>query len=133
MKAETISFGMALTTDAKLELRAVYADEQSAKDAERAVKAAADLGRKQLAEPKREMEAMLKGRPGAPKPRPIEELPKSIGGLVGLGAINTLDEFLADLPVKRSGNELAVTVHMPSIGGAYVGFASISAGFSVLM
>ena len=128
LKAESVSFGMALTTDAKVELRAVYADAQAATDAENAVKSAAALARKQLAEPTAQMEEMLKGPVGTKKPRPIDDLPKAIGGLVGLGAIKTLDEFLAAPPVKRNGTELAVSVNVPSMVGAYAGMAGVSAG-----
>jgi hypothetical protein len=128
LKAESVSLGMALTTDAKVELRAVYANDQDAKEAERAVKSAAELGRKQLTEPIAEMEALVKGPVGGPRPRPIEDLPKAVGGLVGLGAAKTLDDFLANPPVKRNGGELTVTVHLPPVAGAYLGVMGAGAG-----
>ena len=58
----------------------------------------------------------------------MDELPKAIGGLVGLGAVKTLDDFLANPPVKRNGTELTLTVHMPSIAGGYLGVMGVGAG-----
>ena len=129
LKAQAISFGMALTTDAKVELRAVYMNELSAIDAEKAVKAAAERGRKALAEPKAEVELALNGPKNGAKPRPMDDLPKAVAALVALGGINTLDEFLANPPVKRTGTELAVTTNIPSLGGAYIGTMAMGVGF----
>ena len=116
LKADSMAVGVVFGTGMKMDLRAVYKDEPTADEAEKAVKAAAEAGRKALAEPKKKMEEAVKGPAGGPKPRPIQELPEALGGLFGLGAINWLDEFLADPNLAtRKGNELIVEVNLPSM------------------
>jgi hypothetical protein len=128
LRARAISLGLSVGEPARIDLRASYADAGAAADAERAVKAAAEMGRKALADVRPPAEALLHGRPGTPKPRPIKDLPEAVGGLFALGALNMLDEFLADPPVKREGSELRANVDLPSIGGAYVGLSAMSVG-----
>jgi len=96
MKMESVMIGTAVADDAtKVEIRAKYKDDAGA-HGERG--GAAGLGQvrapPKLAEPKKEMEAALNGPPGQQKPRPLNDLPKVVGGLFGLGALNSLDEWL---------------------------------------
>jgi hypothetical protein len=128
LSADSMALGVSFGTGVKLDLRAVYATEHAADEAEKAVKVAAEAGRKALAEPKKKVEEAVKGAPGKPKPRPVDELPEAIGGLLGLGAINWLDEFLADPPVKRDGNELVATVGLPSLSDASMRANAVALG-----
>jgi hypothetical protein len=117
-RCESLTFGVVLGSGVKVDLRAAYRTEEGAQEAEKAVKAAADTGRKKLGEARTKMEEMAKGKPGRPTPRPLEDLPEAIGGVFGLGAITMLDEWLADPPLTRDGKELSATVTLPSLGGA---------------
>ena len=74
------------------------------------------------------MEEAVRGKPDAKKPRPIADLPEAIGGLFGLGALNVLDEWLADPPLNREGNEITATVTMNSLGSAYMSMTAMSVG-----
>ena len=126
--ADGLSIGIVMAAEAKVELKASYKSEAAAADAEKAVKAAADLGRKKIAEGRPQLEALLAGKPGQPKPRPIKDLPEALMGFAGLGLLNTIDEFLADPPVKRDGTELSAVVTMPQVGGLYLGTTAVSVG-----
>jgi hypothetical protein len=128
LRARAVSLGLTIGEPTRFELRASYADDAAATDAEKAVKAAAEMGRKAIAEARQPVEAMLHGRPGQPRPRPIKDLPEAIGGLFAVGAMNTVDEFLADPPVKREGAELRASLSVPSVGGAYLSMTAMSIG-----
>src|SRR5207248_2070775 len=106
LRARAVTLGLTVGEPTRFDLRASYADDGAAADAEKAVKAAADMGRKALGEARPQVEAMLHGRPGQPKPRPLGDLPEAVGGLFAVGALNMLDEFLADPPVRREGSEI---------------------------
>jgi hypothetical protein len=58
-------------------------------------------------------------------------LPEALGAVAALGGIATLDEILADLPVKRDGTELAAEVVLPQWSTGYVGLAALSAGLGL--
>jgi hypothetical protein len=129
MKAEAIAFGIAFNEDGmKFDVRAAYKSDGEAKDAETAARAVAAHLRKQLDDPKKQLKAMLDGKAGQPKPRPIRELPEAVLGLFGTGALNMIDEKLANPPIRTEGNELVATFESESIGGAYVGTAAVAAG-----
>lgn len=128
LRAESMTFGLVVGSGAKFDLRAAYKDDATAQEAEKSLRAAAETGRKKLATMKIEMEASVNGKAGAAKPRPIKELPEAIGGLFGLGAINMLDEWLADPPLKREGSELSVTLTANSMGSSYVALSAMSVG-----
>lgn len=128
LRADAISLGMVLDRGMKVDLRAGYKDDEAAANAEKAIRGAADEGRKKLAEAKKKMEEQLHGKPGAKKPRSIEELPEAVGALFALGAINMLDAWLADPGLERKGSEVAATVTMPSLGNAYMTTTAASIG-----
>src|SRR5262249_1173391 len=108
-----------------LELRAIYADEAAAKDAEKATRALIDLGRKELAKFKKELEDKLYD-PNVKAPRPVDELPEAIGQVFAIGGINRLDGLRADPNlITRKGAELTASVPVPreliTAAGAYSG------------
>ena len=131
LKAEALTVGMVLGSGSRIDLRAAYKDEAAAAAAEESARAAAKTGRAKLAEAKAKLERSLKGQDPArlrAGPRPAEDLPEAVGSLLGLGALNMLDEWLADLPLKREGAELTTSVTTSSAGGAYVGLAPVAVG-----
>ncbi len=128
LRAESLTLGAVVGNGAKVDVRASYKDDAAAADAEKALRAAAEEGRNKIAEMKKDMEASLKGKGDGKSPRPFKQLPEAVGGLVGIGAMNSLDEWLADPPLKREGNEVAVTATLNSLGSAYAGVLALSIG-----
>ena len=128
LRAESLTLGAILGNGAKVDLRATYPDEASAKNAEKTLRAAADSGRKKLAKMKVNMEEAVRGKADAKKPRPIADLPEAVGGLFGLGAVNMLDEWLADPPLNREGNEISATVTVNSLGSGAMSMTAMSIG-----
>lgn len=129
MKVEAVALGVAFTPEGtKIDVRASYKNDEDAAAADSAVRAIAAVGRKKLDEPKKQMKAMLDGKPGHANPRPIKELPEAVMGLMGVGALNLLDEHLANPAVKVEASELVVTFESSSIGGAYVGVVAVGVG-----
>lgn len=128
LKAESIMIGLALADETRIDIRAKYKDDATAVESEAALREMAKLGREKLAEPKKKMEETLNGPPGAPKPRPIKDLPMAVAGLFGLGSINALDEWLADPPLKTEGSEVILTPKVPSLAAIYAGTAASAFG-----
>ncbi|MCI0702957.1 MAG: DUF1559 domain-containing protein [Planctomycetia bacterium] len=133
LKAEAMSIGFSLGEESKFDIRAKYKDEAAAEAGEKALRGMAAFARKKLTEssagspsPKEMMEKMLKGKEGQPKPRPFKDLPEAIMGLVGLGSINSLDEWLADPPLRREGSEVILTPKVPSVSSLYATTAAAS-------
>jgi hypothetical protein len=130
LRAEAMTIGIVAGSGAKADLRAAYKDDAAAQDAEKSLRAAAETGRKKIAEMKKKMETAVNGNDGL-KPRAASDLPRAIGGLFALGAINMLDEWLANPPLQREGNEISATITMNSIGSAYAGMVAASVGMMV--
>jgi len=113
-----------------LRLQAKFPNAADAAAGEKSIRKAAEMGRAQLEQPRKEAEAMVFGKQ-QPGPRNIEELPPAVAGIAGLGGLNTLDEILADLPLKLEGNALTATVTVPSYLGQYMNFAMVGAGLAL--
>ncbi|HEY1192347.1 MAG TPA: DUF1559 domain-containing protein [Gemmata sp.] len=122
LKAKQLTLAVDLGNDARFDVRAAYADATAAQDAEKAVKALAELGRKELAKLKKELEDKFYD-PKNKTPRGPEDLPEAIGTVFALGAIARLDETLTDPKlITRDKAELALAVPLPkellvTIGG----------------
>lgn len=113
LKAKQLTIAVDLGADARFDVRSIYPDVAAAQDAEKAVKAMADLGRQKLAKMKEELEAKIHD-PNIKTPRPVQELPEAIGNVFALGALTRLDETLADPKlIVRDKAELAVAVPLP--------------------
>lgn len=114
LKAEHVTISLDLATAAKVDLVAGYKNEPEAQDAEKAIKVLAEYGRKELAKLKGDMEAKLFD-PKVKTPQPIEKLPEAVISVFALGAINQVDELLANpgAIVKRNGADLAASVTLP--------------------
>lgn len=130
LKAQTLTLTF---ESAKVFLVAVKAKFPNAADAaagEKAIRKAAEMGRGQLGRPKEEMERMIFGK-GREGPRKLEELPQAIGGIAGLGGLNTLDELLADLPLKLQGDSVTASVTLPPYVAQYLNVAIVGAGLAL--
>ena len=132
LKAEHVTASLDLGATAKIDLVAGYKNIADAQDAELAVKTLAELGRKEIAKLKGEIEKKLFD-PKAKSPRPGSELPETVLSIFALGAINQLDEMLANpgALVKREGSELAASVALPKeVIVAAGGFATVGCGIA---
>ncbi len=123
LKAERVTLSMDIGADVKVNLAAGYANAADAQNAEKAVQALAEMGRKELAKLKTDVEAKLYD-PKAKTPRQLGDLPEAVFMVFALGAIAQSDELLANpgALVKRTGNELAASATVPkelvtAIGG----------------
>ncbi|HET6574480.1 MAG TPA: DUF1559 domain-containing protein [Fimbriiglobus sp.] len=127
LKTEFATVSVDLGKEATVRVRLLYANDDDAKAAETALKKAADMGRAALAQPRHQAERALYKK-DAKGPRPLDELPEAVGAVFALGGIATLDELLADLPVKRDGTALAAEVALPPWATGYVGMSAVSVG-----
>ncbi len=119
----TVEFG----NEATVAVRLAFPTADAANAGEKALRKAADVGRQMLAEPRREAEALLRGRKKGAGPRPLDDLPMAIGGLAGLGLLNYADEFLTDLPLKKDGSALALSTQVPGWMKQYLAVSTASA------
>ncbi|MBM3982749.1 MAG: DUF1559 domain-containing protein [Planctomycetes bacterium] len=127
-KLECLTIGLALGEDTKIDFRAKYKDDAAATEAETALRNLAKFARGKLDEPKKMMEAQLAGRHGAPRPRPLSDLPGAVAGLFGLGSLNALGDWLADPPLSRDGSEVVLGGKVPSFASFYASAAAVSIG-----
>jgi hypothetical protein len=130
LKAKQLTLAVDLGADARLDVRAAYADVAAAQDAEKAVKVLAELGRKELAKMKKDLETKLYD-PNIKVPRPSSDLPDALMQVFALGAINRLDETLTDPKfITREKAELAVAVPMPkellTVGSGLVALGAVA-------
>lgn len=128
LKAETLTLAVDIGKDATVTARMTYANAEAADDAMKAVRKAADFARTALAQPRKQAEDTLYKKRDDGKPRPIEELPEALAAVSALGGLATLDEILADPPIKKDGTALAATVTLPAWATQYVGLTAVSAG-----
>ena len=128
LKAETLTLAVDLGKDATVSARLGFANGEAADDALKAAKKAAAFARTALAQPRKQAEDTLYKKRDDGKPRPVEELPEAVAAVAALGGLATLDEILADPPLKRDGNALAATVALPPWVTQYVGLTAVSAG-----
>ncbi|MBM3982750.1 MAG: DUF1559 domain-containing protein [Planctomycetes bacterium] len=113
LRAKQLTVAVDLGNDARFDVRAAYGDLAAAQDAEKAVRALAELGRKELAKMKKDLEDKIHN-PNLKTPRPGSDLPEALAMVFALGAVNRLDETLADPKlITREKNELALAVPMP--------------------
>ena len=128
LKAEHITGSLALGPTATVEVTAGYKNAEDAIAAEKAVKSLAEFARKHLATAKDQMEKKFLAEKG---PRPAEDLPEALLTVFGIGAMNRLDEILADPGkyVKRNGSDLTASVDLPKeLAVAAGGLFAVSAG-----
>lgn len=110
-----------------IELKAGYASDAAATDAEKAIKAAVAMVKQQMKEPREEMEKQLFAN--ADKgPQSIEQTGMAGVALLAIGAMNRMQDQLDKLPITRSGSDLSVKVSVPTELVPTLGVASAGIG-----
>ncbi len=130
LKAQQVVASLELGAEPRIDVRAIYSDEASAQEAEKATRSLLELGRKELGKLKTEFENKLFD-PNAKNPRPIFELPETMAMVFGIGSLNRLDGLLADPKlVTRKGTELTGSLPVPrELINAVGGYAGIGLAF----
>lgn len=130
LKAETAVLSAEFERDVNLTVSVGFASADDAKAGEKALRAVAEYGRQMLVEPRQEAERLVKGDPARKKdsPRLLEDLVQAAAGLAMLGGVNSLDELLADPPLKPDGTAVTAVVALPPDAARLVGLAVVSAG-----
>jgi uncharacterized protein DUF1559 len=122
LRADAFAFALGVAgEDSRLDLRGYYKNEADAEAAEKGIRSAAEVGRKHLAEFKTKLQKSLAGPADQKKPRPLEQLPEALLAYTGIGGINTLDEFLANPPLKREGKEVVLSADRATLTNAVLG------------
>ena len=116
--------------DPLLELKATYADNAAAVDAEKAFQAAIAMGKNALNQQKPEMEAKLYAKAGK-GPQPINQAMEAAMGLLALGSINRLQAEMDRLPITRTGTDMVAKVAIPKEVAPVVGI--YSAGMAAVL
>ena len=110
LKADAFAFAVGMAgEDSRIDVRGYYKNDKDARKAEDGIRSAAEVGRKHLGEFKKKLEKSLAGPDGQKKPRPLEQLPEALLSYAGLGGVNTLDDLLANPPLKREGSEVVLS------------------------
>ncbi len=136
LKAEHVTLSADLSKDVTLSAVVGFPTDADAAAGEKALRKAAEMGRGLLAEPRRFAEQLVTGTAG-PKPRKkgdarsLEELPQAVGGVAALGGLNTLDDILADLPLKTDGKTVGASVTLPPWTAQFLSLGVISAGVAL--
>ncbi len=133
LTAETAVLTADFEKDVNVTLAIGFASADDAKGGEKALRALAEMGRQQLVEPRQQAEQLVKGDPARKKdtPRPLEDLVKATAGLGMLGGLNTIDELLAEPPLKTDGKTVSVVIALPPDAARLVGVAVVSAGIGL--
>ena len=130
--AQQVVVSLDMAAESKVNLTVTYKDAAAAADANKAIRALAEMGRQKLGEAKKEFEGKLFAPP-AKTPRPPEQLPEVLGSVFALGAMNWLDEMLADETlVKQTGADLGVSVTLPKQLAA-AGGGTLAVGVGLLL
>ena len=120
LKAKLFTLAVDVAGDAHLDASLTFADEKQTSDAETALKSLAAQGRAGLK--KLHME-MLNKVLGDGKIAPLQELPEAAGSLFALGALERIDDFLADPPIKKRDNTLQASLKFSTVSGVTGNFA----------
>jgi len=112
----------------QIDLRLIYGNAQQADDAEQAVKAGIQMAKLFIAKGRDELTKKVLGDG---KPGTLEMLPEAAASLFGLGALNRLEEFLANPPLKKEGTALHLSVPLPQGGSAVLSMGAISTALLV--
>jgi prepilin-type processing-associated H-X9-DG protein len=124
LKARTVTLGLDIADPVVISGGLHFVNAEDATAGEEALKALATLARDEL---KKFRQELLDKVIGDGKVAPIDELPMAALSLLGLGAIERLDEFLAKPPLTRNGKSLAVEIKLTG-GSGFVGMAAVGVG-----
>ena len=130
LKAERITVTADLDKRVTLTAGIGFANDDDAKAGDMALRKAADLARVELNRPRMEFERALFD-PKVKEGRKFDALMEAIGAFGGLAALNTADEILGDLPLKRDGATIAAKFELPEWTTQYIAAALVSAGVAL--
>jgi prepilin-type processing-associated H-X9-DG protein len=125
LKAKLLTLAIDISGDVQIDAGLSYADDEQAKDAHDALRALAALGRAELKSVRKEMLAKVLGDG---KVAPLSELPEATMALFALGAIERVDELLANPPIKRDGHSLQASFKLPSGANTMVAVSAVGVG-----
>jgi prepilin-type processing-associated H-X9-DG protein len=130
-KMAIVSFDLA-SPDPVITVRAGYADAAAAAEAEKGVKAAAQMAKGQMKELREGMEKELFSKADA-GPQSLEQMAKAAGALIGLGGMNQADALLDNPPVKIEGTDLVASVTIPKEVTGLTGMYTSAIGAGLLL
>ena len=112
LKAERLTLTADMGKRVTLHADVTFANDPDAKAGDDALRKAVELAKAQLKRPREQFERALfdmKPREGSK----LDDLSNAVLSLGGLGALNTLDEILAELPFKRDGANIGGSLDLP--------------------
>jgi hypothetical protein len=130
-RARLVTLTAEFTQGTHLDLRMTYPDAEAAGQAEQAVRGGLDMLRQFLAQGREEMKRRLTD-PNAPTPASIDKLPEAAEALLGLAALNQVDEVIQSLPLRKEGSDLRLDVTLPR-GPATVAAAGSAVSIGLLL
>ncbi len=124
-----VSGSIDLAKESVVDLRISFANADSAKSGEKALRKLGDLARIFLDVKRKELQAEMAKVLNKKKPlRPIGDFPEIALSVAGLGGMNFLDDFLAHPPIELEGASIATKVKLPEWTAPFLAGAAISAG-----
>lgn len=125
-----VSGSIDLAKEPTIDLRLGFANADSAKAGEKALRKLGDLARIFLDMRRKQLQAeMAKALNAKKKPQqPLGDFPEVALAVAGLGGMNFLDDFLAHPPIELEGAGIATKVILPEWTAPFLAGAAISAG-----
>ena len=114
--------------DGQLHVRLTYPDKEAADAADQAIRAGVAMGKETIGQARADMKKMLEGDG---RPAGVDDLPNALLGVVGLGALQEVEDILTDLPLQRSGESFHLAVRIPAELRPVVLGAGMAAGLLV--
>ena len=125
-QTKTITAGLTMKGAIDAEVRLTFGSDAAATSGEKSVRAGAKAARVLLDQQRRQIEG------GLDKPikqgDQISQFGESLAMVAALGGLNTADDILAELPLKRAGTDLIASATLPAWMTQYVGAAALAAG-----
>jgi hypothetical protein len=130
LKAERITVSFEMDKRVTLHAAIAFGSDDEAKAGDVALRKTADLARVELNRPRMEFERALFGEKRKDGQK-LEELMKAVIAFGGLAALNTVDEILGELPLKRDGAAIAAKFELPEWATQYAAAALLSGGIAL--
>ena len=128
LKVQTIIGTLHVADKVRMGLTADFGTAAAAREAEQAMQALCELGRQQLANLLHEVQGELFD-PRRPIPRPASDVPEALAAVFMIGALKTVDEWLAKPQewVQRQESRLQVRIELDDLQ-QFVSMAGVGAG-----
>jgi len=128
LKVQTIIGTLHVADKVRMGLTADFGTAAAAREAEQAMQALCELGRQQLATLLHEVQGELFD-PRRPTPRPASDVPEALAAVFMIGALKTVDEWLAKPQewVQRQESRLQVRIELDDLQ-QFVSMAGVGAG-----